>query len=157
MAGRRGWLTLSEAYRRRLEKGGITRALYERGASLKSARGHETTPESPREYMKNPSRFKEYRERRKDIVARVVEKKKAAFDATVRWNEEHSKLFVERGATFDGKPPPARKIKVQTTPLFIRPPTMKQLKKIDAMSVDELLEYQYTVKDDEDWRFLWYH
>lgn len=44
---RRSWDSLSPAYRRRLERSGLTRAGYESGASLTGARGHGTTPERP--------------------------------------------------------------------------------------------------------------
>jgi len=140
MAARRVWDALSASYRRRLEKGGITRESYEGGVSLKAARGHGTTPENIREYQKNPGKFKQYRERRKDIADRVIAKKKEAFEHTLRWNEGHAKQYVRRGERG-----------------FIRPPTMKQLRFIDGLSVEELIEYQYRVKDEDDWRFLWYH
>jgi len=44
---RRSWDSLTPAYRRRLERSGITRAGYESGAPLTGARGHGTTPERP--------------------------------------------------------------------------------------------------------------
>ncbi len=50
MAGRpprRSWESLTPAYRRRLERSGLTRAGYESGAPLTGARGHGTTPERP--------------------------------------------------------------------------------------------------------------
>lgn len=47
MADRRGWDALSKSYRDRLSRKGITRASYERGGSLASARGHGKTPEHP--------------------------------------------------------------------------------------------------------------
>lgn len=37
---RKGWDQLSDAYRRRLERGGITAETYGQGASLSQARGH---------------------------------------------------------------------------------------------------------------------
>lgn len=40
MARRKGWDQLSPAYRRRLQRNNITRAAYEAGASLSTARGH---------------------------------------------------------------------------------------------------------------------
>lgn len=42
MARRKGWDDLSEAYRNRLIKGGVTRTDYEGGVSLGKARGHAT-------------------------------------------------------------------------------------------------------------------
>lgn len=42
MARRKGWEDLSESYRKRLIKGGISRTDYESGVSLGKARGHAT-------------------------------------------------------------------------------------------------------------------
>lgn len=42
MARRKGWNELSDAYRRRLERSGVSKTDYESGTSLKSARGHKT-------------------------------------------------------------------------------------------------------------------
>lgn len=50
MAGRnrrRSWDSLTPAYRRRLERSGLTRSAYESGAPLTGARGHGKTPERP--------------------------------------------------------------------------------------------------------------
>ena len=44
---RKAWQKLSPAYRKRLERGGISRTAYENGASLSRARGHRATPEHP--------------------------------------------------------------------------------------------------------------
>lgn len=37
---RKGWDSLSEGYRRRLERAGITRSAYDSGSALQQARGH---------------------------------------------------------------------------------------------------------------------
>lgn len=42
---RKGWDALSPAYRRRLERGGITRSSYEGGANLQKARGKKPQQE----------------------------------------------------------------------------------------------------------------
>lgn len=62
MAARRVWENLSPGYRKRLERNGITKNLYERGLrSLKAARGHANTPEHGlTEARKHPARFREY-------------------------------------------------------------------------------------------------
>lgn len=44
---RRPFDSLTPAYRRRLERGGIKRSAYESGAQLSAARGHAATPERP--------------------------------------------------------------------------------------------------------------
>jgi hypothetical protein len=150
MSIRRGWETLTEKYRSRLVKGGISKAQYERGESLKKARGHSKTPENAaefeREQKKNPvnPRFKEYRERRKGLIERVQRKKVDAFQYTLRWNEEHSDEYVRKGGPKEAEPK-------------VTPPKLADLRKIDGMTVEELVNWQYDHKFEDDWRFLWYH
>jgi hypothetical protein len=58
---RKGWSELSPAYRSRLQRNGITESLYNRGTSLKTARGHNKTPEHGlKEALRNPRRYKKY-------------------------------------------------------------------------------------------------
>ena len=64
---RRGWDDLSDTYRGRLERGGISRTGYERGESLSGARGHATTPERPERAESKPE-YQSYRELRQAIV-----------------------------------------------------------------------------------------
>jgi hypothetical protein len=40
---RKGWDTLSDGYRRRLERGGVSRTAYESGSTLAKARGHKSS------------------------------------------------------------------------------------------------------------------
>jgi hypothetical protein len=51
---RKSWGALTPAYRRRLERGGVSQSAYESGASLKAARGHARTPE----HRHKPKRIK---------------------------------------------------------------------------------------------------
>jgi hypothetical protein len=61
MARRKPWSELSDEYRNRLKKAGITKAKHERGVSIKSARGHRVTPEhGMQEALKKPARFRKY-------------------------------------------------------------------------------------------------
>jgi hypothetical protein len=153
MAIRKGWNQLSQSYRNRLSKGGMTEARYNAGESLKKARGHAKTPENRRELEKHPEKFGEYRERqaryranRKHIQDRVIEKKRLAFEYTLRWNEENSRDFVRRP-----------KFMTKKIGLDVRAPTMAYLRKIDAMGLEEFIDYQFEVRQEDDWRFLWYH
>jgi hypothetical protein len=57
---RKAWDALSSSYRRRLERSGIDRAAYDRGESLKAARGHARTPERPRQAARAPERYPDY-------------------------------------------------------------------------------------------------
>lgn len=60
----RQWERLSEPYRRRLERAGVTRDAYEHGESLAKARGHGKTPERPSRAYKSPGRYREYLKKR---------------------------------------------------------------------------------------------
>lgn len=62
MASRRkGWDSLSPAYRERLSRRGITRSQYEHGRPLAGARGHGATPEHGLKSAKrNPKKYAEY-------------------------------------------------------------------------------------------------
>jgi hypothetical protein len=57
---RKAWGALSGAYRARLERAGIDRAAYERGVSLKAARGHARSPERPRQAARALERYPDY-------------------------------------------------------------------------------------------------
>jgi hypothetical protein len=64
MANRRAWSALSESYRGRLSRSGITESDYASGASIKAARGHATTPERPKQAFRNPDQYPTYIRRR---------------------------------------------------------------------------------------------
>lgn len=49
----RDWESLSDSYRHRLERGGITRTEYESGANLSAARGHGLSREALIEQIQN--------------------------------------------------------------------------------------------------------
>lgn len=138
MPRRRVWSALSQSYRTRLQRKGVTQAQYESGVSLKAARGHAQTPESPTEYARHPGKFPGYRNRRKPMADRIAEKKRLIFGDRVRFNEERSTRYVKEGAT------------------DIRPPTMKQLRFLDGLSLEEFDDFQYEHREDDDWNFLWY-
>ena len=56
----RSWDGLSETYRLRLQRAGMSRRLYESGASLRGARGHAGTPERPNRAEKNATVYSKY-------------------------------------------------------------------------------------------------
>ena len=62
-ANRRRWRDLSPAYRKRLERAGITWQAYYAGATLSKARGHAKTPEHPGRpvAVERSSRLRKYR------------------------------------------------------------------------------------------------
>ena len=138
MPRRRVWSALSPSYRTRLQRKGVTQAQYESGVSLKAARGHAQTPESPTEYARHPGRFTAYRDRRKPLVKRIQEKKERIFGPRIRFSSERSSRYVKEGAA------------------DIKPPTTAQLRFLDVLSDEEFDDWQYEHREDEDWNFLWY-
>jgi hypothetical protein len=69
MARARVWENLSPAYRRRLEKAGITKRRYELGANLQHARGHTHTPEHGiAQARKHPAKYRKYLQKKEKII-----------------------------------------------------------------------------------------
>ena len=67
MARRKGWEQLSDRYRARLERGGITRQDYEGNIPLDIARGHGATPEHGLDdAIKNPAKWADYIQEHRD-------------------------------------------------------------------------------------------
>jgi hypothetical protein len=136
---RRAWSSLSNGYRARLLRSGISQEDYERGASLKAARGHAHTPEKPAEYAKHPSRFQAYAQKRRSYTERIVEMKRLIYSERLRYNEGRSVQYVRRGGG------------------DVLPPTVEQLRFLSNMTLEEFEDFAYEHKEDDDWRFLWYH
>lgn len=136
---RRVWSSLSNDYRARLLRSGITQEQYEQGVSLKAARGHSATPEKPAEYAKHPSRFQAYAQKRRGYTERIVEMKRLIFADRLRYNEGRSTQYVQRGG---GE---------------VLPPTVEQLRFLSGLTLDEFEDFAYEHKEEDDWRFLWYH
>lgn len=90
----RNWDALSPAYRHRLEKAGITKGAYQRGASLTAARGHKETPERPERAISNPERYKEYLSRRRRLETRVISKKEKMFGNAKKYSRKRSAANV---------------------------------------------------------------
>lgn len=100
---RKGWERLKPDYRARLERNGISRSDYENGASLKKGRGHEKTPESPKNY--NKEIFVDYARERDRLSRELAERKHELFGGTPadaihgpRWNPERSAENIEKYA-----------------------------------------------------------
>jgi hypothetical protein len=113
---RNAWESLSDSYRKRLTRGGIDRAAYERGDSLKTARGHKAgkTPEHPTDLFKSPEKYKEYRERKvkrenqkfkggqkektdhDDLIERALRNAVRQLGEGYRFNEERIKKNLKR-------------------------------------------------------------
>ena len=102
---RRSWESLSESYRSRLERGGITPAMHRAGESIRSARGHQNTPEHPREGIEKPEKFKDWFDNRQALVRRVAQRKQKLFGTSPKFNSRRSRKIVNEGA--EGKHPPS--------------------------------------------------
>lgn len=93
---RKGWDGLSPEYRSRLERGGVSKSAYERGESIKSARGHERTPERPN--LSNPQQFPQYHSERQRLINVVNIKKERLFGASPKWNPTRARANMMKYA-----------------------------------------------------------
>jgi hypothetical protein len=89
---RKGWNSLSPAYRARIEKAGLTQADYEAGTSLTRARGHANTPERPSSY--NPTKYQKYNTERNKLIAKVEQRKQELFGDSARWSKGRSDRII---------------------------------------------------------------
>lgn len=100
---RRAWESLSENYRKRLSRNGITKRDYERGRNLSAARGHFATPEHGlRSAQKNPGKYGEYI--RKRTVPKAPEVPQSAEEEAYELNEWRDRAFAHMVAMLLGLP-----------------------------------------------------
>jgi len=126
---------LSESYRTRLERGGITRESYESGASLSAARGHAATPERPLKDLENPpERYREYAEIRKEVAAL----KKELYGSSENFKEQGPRLLGKSRANLEKA---ARGLRLMV---------------VNSWSLAELRE-EYPEYDSPDWDWLGYY
>jgi hypothetical protein len=96
----RNWDTLSAAYRKRLERAGITKRQYESGASLEKARGHGQTPEHPERAREpepgKPDKYKRYRDKIKNAIKYIQEFKESKWGNRPKWNSKRSEMNVRK-------------------------------------------------------------
>jgi hypothetical protein len=125
---RKGWTTLSDAYRKRLEKNGITKTDYERGVSLQGARGHSRTPERPSQTKNHPT----YQLEQTQLITKIVDKQHFFFSTSPKFN-------------------PGRHIAMYKT----NPPSIKLLRKWAKMTKDEWID---AIRETGDYaKYLGYH
>lgn len=134
---RKGWESLKADYRERLERNGISRADYERGASLQAGRGHEKTPEHPKSFDKE--RFQEYAAERERLTRELARRKEELFGDTPR-DPRHGPRFHEERSL--------KNIRDQAPPLAL----MRWALTADR---DELIDA--IREDSETFAFLGYH
>ena len=128
---RKGWGSLSPAYRGRLEKAGLSRQDYEAGASLSEARGHQTTPEHPRSF--DPGKYPAYAAERSRLTRELEEKKERMFGGQRRWNADRASRYIRE-----------------------KPPSIRQLRwAVDEADEEDLLD---AIREDPSaFQFLGYH
>jgi hypothetical protein len=96
---RRGWDTLSQGYRDRLQRSGISREGYERGESLSRARGHKETPEHGlKDAIKNPAKYRQYLDARRERQERDDPQKLARLINQV--NQHAARIDVAGNSTY---------------------------------------------------------
>lgn len=141
MSKRKGWDELSETYRRRLSRNGVTRAGYESGSSIKAARGHANTPERPEDAYttRGKQRFKRYLERVSGMRKEMIDRKVRLFGGRFKFNDERSRQFIMEGGTDVPAPGP------------------KELRDALDMTDDQIEALLHDPDADKKWRFLWYH
>ena len=138
---RKGWEQLSEGYRKRLERAGITKSKYEKGESIKAARGHAEPPERPREAYSREGRkkYRNYLERAGTLRKKVLDRKIRLFGDRFKYNEERSRQYVMEGGS------------------EVRKPGIKELESMLDLTDDEIEALLHDPHIDDQWKFLWYH
>src|SRR5580765_5786898 len=101
---RKPWESLSPAYRERLSRAGITAASHGRGESIRAARGHQNTPEHPREGVKEPERFRDWVDTRQALVRQVHRQKIAWFGSEHKFRGRNARELTDKGS--NGVVPP---------------------------------------------------
>lgn len=135
---RRDYDALSAGYRGRLERAGMTRAEYERGDSLKSARGHSQTPERPSRALNRPEAYPDYIARRFALERRVIARKAEIFGTGPKFNAQRSRENLRSG------------------PKTEQPASMAAMERFAELGEDLFDEPDFDWQDNE-WDFLYYH
>jgi hypothetical protein len=137
MAVRKPWASLSEAYKGRLARKGITPQMHAAGEAIRAARGHAKTPEHPSEGVRKPKEFPGYMKRRSQLVAEVRAKKYRLWGLEHKYNDRRANQIINKG--FGGN----------------NPPSMARLQWAIDASEDDMLRAMRS--GDEEYSFLWYH
>ena len=131
---RKAWGELSPEYRQRLERHGITEASHSAGESIKAARGHAQTPETPVQAMANPQQFPDYFRIRINLADRLNARKQRLFGTRLNARQRQIAAEGTKGHY----------------------PTLNQLRwAVDKASDDEIMEKLHG--QDMDFSFLFYH
>jgi hypothetical protein len=135
---RRGWDSLSDSYRSRLQKGGVSKSDYESGADITSGRGHKFTPEHPERAEKHKDKYKDYLER-KQLRQDVARKAERMFGDTLKWDRQRFTRNLNRSKNYENM----RKF-LDYTPY-----------QVDVIKWGTTRHGAWF--SDREWSFLWYH
>lgn len=151
---RKGWADLSQAYQKRMGKGGLNAKNWAtpEGARLRqAARGHGETPERPERALKNPKRYRKYLEESTSLVDKVIAHKELLWGNTFKYRVKGSINAVlnpkTKDRTVDGKHVKSRSIKLNRA-------AARQFLKMTLTDLDELDGDWW---EDDKWCFLFYH
>lgn len=139
MAARKAWRELSAAYRKRLERKGVTAKNYNtpKGAALRqAARGHGKTPEHPERARKQPAKYREYISRRTDDLRQVIARKERLFGDRIKYRQRGNENSVSKN------------------PQTSEPPRLDYMRRFLRMTSDEVDLIDWS---DDEWGFLFYH
>lgn len=140
MAARKSWTDLSPEYRRRMQQNGLTAKNWntKTGDRLREkARGHDKTPEHPERAGSNPSKYKDYLNRRQQLLARFLAHKAKVFGTGHKYRQAASDKLGRNNPTTG------------------RPPKMSVMRAFLEMDYDDVMELEFW--DDTDWHVLFYH
>lgn len=127
---RKGWDALKPGYRSRIINAGLTREDYEAGRPLKKARGHENTPERPKQY--SAAKYPKYAAERQRLTAELQRKKEEYWGASSKWSAAKSDQHIRE-----------------------KPPTMAQFRLVLDWTREEWLD---AIREDyETFAFLGYN
>jgi|SRR5580692_8724841 hypothetical protein len=136
MAQRKPWDSLSLSYRERLSRKGISPQMHAAGESIRAARGHERTPEHPREGVENPRKYQDWFNNRAQLVRRVNQKKEQFFGSSHKWGR-NAKRYTNKGVP-GGNAPGIDKLQW-------------------ALNANEEEWLEAINSGDDDYAFLYYH
>lgn len=146
----KAWGQLTAAYRRRLERGGITAKTYGTPAGnalRKAARGHGKTPERPERARGNPNAYRDYLNRRAQVQRDVIAKKERL------WGDVHKYKPGNANKAVMANPVPEFKQDYQAMRRFLSMSDNEAMTLVAQAGLDaDRKRHQVT-----QWYFMFYH
>lgn len=152
---RKGWSQLSDTYRNRLVRTGITREIYTSGGSIEKARGHEKTPEHPERAESNPQKYGDYLNRANGIVNDIQRLKREIFEAHGRFNNSNSRSAIRK--KLNGTVRSIADLQRIRTELERNKDVAIEIRRREGTLSSRIWEDIFTEMDEEDFSALYYH